>query len=320
MSNVLVYVEHDDDGITDISLQCLAHGKKAAEGHGGKLLAAVLGENIGAIADQVKGLGPDTVLVADNPSLKNYLPRPFAKVVSALASDYGVTACMLPSSTVGNDLAPMIAGTLNAPCVLGVTDVTQEGGKPILKRFEFDAKAKTCFAPSADGVVIATLADGIAEPATAGAGAGETTPVSIEVTPELLKSTVERREVARKTVNLKDAKVIIGGGAGVGSAENFGLLQQLADKLGGEIGATRAAVDAGWASAERQIGQTGVNVKPDLYIACGISGAVQHTVGLRGAKTIIAINTDASAPIFKIAHYKIVGDLSEVIPKLVELA
>jgi electron transfer flavoprotein alpha subunit len=319
MSNVLVYVEHDDDGITDISLQCLAHGRAAATAHGAKLAAAVLGEGVSAIAEEAKNLGADLVFVADDASLKSYLPLPYSTVVAGIITDNGIAACLLPSSTVGNDLAPMVAAKLDAPCVLGVTEVAIEGGKHVLKRLEFDAKVKTCFTTTTDSVIIATLADGIAEPATAGAGAGEVQPVAIAISPDELKSVVERREVARKTVNLKDAKVIIGGGAGVGSAENFGLLEQLASKMGGEVGATRASVDAGWVSAERQIGQTGVNIKPDLYIAVGISGAVQHLVGIREAKTIIAINTDASAPIFKCAHYKIVGDLAEVLPKLIEM-
>jgi electron transfer flavoprotein alpha subunit len=141
----------------------------------------------------------------------------------------------------------------------------------------------------------------------------------VELGPEALRGAVQRREVVKKTVNLKDAKVIIGGGAGVGNRENFALLERLAEKLGGELGATRASVDAGWISAERQIGQTGVTVRPDLYIACGISGAVQHLVGIREAKTVVAINSDASAPIFRVSHYRIVGDLTVVVPKLVEL-
>jgi electron transfer flavoprotein alpha subunit len=125
--------------------------------------------------------------------------------------------------------------------------------------------------------------------------------------------------VAAKTVNLKDAKIIVGAGAGVGSKENFGKIEELAAKLGAEIGATRAVVDAGWLPADHQIGQTGATVRPDLYIACGISGAVQHWVGISEAKKIIAVNTDKAAPIMKHAHYRVVGDLNDVVPKLVKL-
>jgi len=190
-------------------------------------------------------------------------------------------------------------------------------GKPVMKRLEFDAKAFAKYVATGAGPVLVTLKDGIAEAPAKGNATGQATALSVSVAPG--GATVERREVVRKTVNLKDAKIIIGGGAGVGNAANFKLLEQLAAKLGAEIGATRAAVDAGWCSHERQIGQTGVTVRPELYIAAGISGAVQHIVGIRDAKKIVAINTDPSAPIFKLAHYKIVGDLNQVVPKLTAL-
>ncbi len=316
MSDILVYVEHDADGITDLSLQCLSHGKKTSAASGMSLSAVVLGQGISDVVSQVQGMGIN-VLAADDEQLANYLPLPYAKIMVGIAQENSSKVCTLPSSTVGNDLAPMLAAKLDAACVLGVTEVACDG-KPQLKRLEFDAKAKTIFEPTT-GTTVVTLADGIEEGGPEADGSGEVSNVAVALDASELKSRVDRREVVRKTVNLKDAKVIVGGGAGVGSAENFNLLRQLADKLGGEVGATRAAVDAGWVSAERQIGQTGVNVRPDLYIACGISGAVQHIVGIREAKKIIAINIDATAPIFKMAHYKIVGDLSEVIPKLIEL-
>lgn len=143
-------------------------------------------------------------------------------------------------------------------------------------------------------------------------------PLDIDLTEADLAARVLKRDVAKKTVNLRDAKVIVAAGAGVGSTEGLDLVRQLADALGAEIGATRAVVDAGWLPADHQIGQTGATVRPDLYIGCGISGAVQHQVGMLDARKIIAINTDANAPIFKIAHYKVVGDLKAVVPKLLK--
>ena len=133
------------------------------------------------------------------------------------------------------------------------------------------------------------------------------------------RARIVKRDVVKKTVNLREAKAIVVAGAGVGGKKNLALVEQLAAALGGEVGATRAAVDAGWLTAERQIGQTGVTVRPRVYVACGVSGAVQHRVGMTDSQTIVAINTDAGAPIFKFAHYRVLGDLEVVIPKLLAL-
>ena len=316
MSDILVYIEHDDDGITDISLQCISKGRKLADAAGLKLGCVVLGADVAALAGDLATRGVDLVYTVANAALEPYLARPTAKAMVAVVAEKGAKLCLLPSSTVGNDLGPYLGGLCDAGVVLDCQDVECAGDQVVGKRMEFDAKVMTSYAVS--GLAVITVADGIDEPAAAGAGAAET--VAVDVALEgVTKSVVEKREVAHKTVNLKDAKVIIGGGAGVGSSENFSLLEALAAKLNAEIGATRASVDAGWVSAERQIGQTGVKVGPDLYIACGISGAVQHLVGIRDAKCIVAINTDMSAPIFKTANYKVVGDLATVVPKLTEL-
>jgi electron transfer flavoprotein alpha subunit len=317
MAEILVYIEHDDNGISDLSLQCLSYGRNLARSRGWKLAAVVLGRDVAAAAKDVASRGADVVLTVSDAHLTHYLPAPFAKALTAVLKARGAKLCLLPASTVGNDLAPLVGGALGAGTMLGCREVALDGDRVVAQRLEFDARVRTRYVGT--GLSLVTLQDGAAEPAAAGAGAAGVEALAAALTDGDLKGRIEKREVAKRTVNLKDAKIIVGGGAGVGSAANFKLLEDLAKKLGAEIGATRAAVDAGWASPERQIGQTGVTVAPALYIACGISGAVQHLVGIREAKRIIAINTDAGAPIFKLAHYKLVGDLTTIVPKLTAL-
>ncbi len=320
MADILVYIEHDADGITDLSLQCLAKARQLAGCCGGKTVgAAVLGADAEKVAAEVIARGADVAFAVEDAALADYLPKPYAAALAQLLEQQPARLLILPASTVGNDVGPLLAGRLDAGCVVDCSDIACDGTVCTFKRLDFDAQAYTLYRNAGGGLAIVTCKDGIAEAAAAGAGGGEAVSVTVAIGAEEQSTTLDRREVARKTVNLKDAKVIIGGGAGVGNAANFQLLEQLASKLNAEIGATRAAVDAGWVSHERQIGQTGVTVRPDLYIAVGISGAVQHVVGIRDAKQIIAINNDPSAPIYKMAHYKIVGDLNSVVPKLVDL-
>ena len=312
MSAILVYVEHDGGCVTDLSLQCLSMGRSLSDQIGVKLHAVILGTAPNGVP------AADVVHTSQANGLDPYTTRPHAHLLETLVNSLQPKALLLPSSTVGNDLAPRVAGQLGLAAALNCDAVELEEGELRFRRLEYDARAHTWFAPAKAGCSVITLADGIADPAS-GDTSGSIESLEAELPADLLGVLVERREVVQKTVNLKDAKVIIGGGAGVGTKENFALLEQLATRLGGEIGATRASVDAGWVSAERQIGQTGVVVRPDLYIACGISGAVQHAVGIRDARMIVAINTDPAAPIFKMAHYRIVGDLTVVIPKLLDL-
>jgi len=225
---------------------------------------------------------------------------------------------LLPSSTQGNDLAATIAAETNASSVLECNKLNCDGDKFIFKRLEFDGKVLTNFTSNCEKMIVATLKDGISEVKENKRNA-EVTNLNVVLDEKDLVSKVISREIAKKTVDLKAAKIIVTAGAGVGSKDNFKLIEDFATLLGAEVGATRPIVDAGWATPDRQIGQTGTTVRPDLYIACGVSGAVQHRVGMTDAKTVIAINTDASAPIFKVANYAIVGDLNVVVPKLTKL-
>jgi electron transfer flavoprotein alpha subunit len=317
---ILVYGELEDGKATDLTLQCLAKGVELAGQAEGELGCALIGDGVKDAADEIISYGADKLFLIEDERLSGYTTTPYRKALGEVIREYSPDVILLPASTLGDDLASAVATDLRSACVLDCTELQFRDGDIELSRIEFDGKVITKFSP-AKRPVIATLKDGISEPAKFQSGRqGDVVPVEVTLTDEDLIAKVVRRDVARRTVDLKAARIIVAGGAGVGSKENFKLMEELAKVLGGEVGATRAAVDAGWTTHDRQIGQTGVTVKPDLYIACGISGAVQHRVGIMGAKRIVAINIDPNAPIFRFAHYKIVGDLTEVVPKLIKLA
>jgi len=275
---------------------------------------------VAGLADGLVARGADQVRVFESPALRPYLTAPYRRVVAGWIAAAKPALALFPSSTIGDDLAPAVAAELGAACVLDCDNAAFEGGALKLTRTEFDRKVFAAYAGAAGATVVATFKDSPIGAAEAQAGrSGEITRETPSADAPATALKVLRRDVAKKSVNLKDAKIIVAGGAGVGSAEGFALIKELAAALNAEIGATRAVVDAGWLPADHQIGQTGATVRPDVYIACGISGAVQHRVGMLDSRTIIAVNSDANAPIFKIAHYKLVGDLKAIVPKLVKL-
>lgn len=317
MANVLVIAEVNDGVLHDVSLQALA-AARAAAGAGGKVRCLLAGSGVAAHAARLFQAGADDVYLADDPRLAGYLTRPYRKVAAAWAAAHPADLLLLAASTAGNDLAPSLAAALPAAVAVDCDGVACEGGGFTVRRAGYDRKVMTTFAP-AGGMLIATLRDGAAEAAADAARSGAAQAVTVNLDDADFASKILRRDVAKKTVNLKDAKIIVAAGAGVGSPEGLAVVKDLAIALGAQVGATRAVVDAGWLAADHQIGQTGCTVRPDLYIACGISGAVQHRVGMMDARKIIAVNTDANAPIFKIAHYRVVGDLKVVVPKLAKL-
>lgn len=321
MPDILVYVETLDGAATDGALQCLAKARQLADESRASLVAVAVGADLGALPAEIIARGADVVLVADDPRVRDYLGGPYRKVLSEVVARRGFATVILPSSTQGNDLAPGLAVRMSAACVLDAQQLELRGGAFVASRPELDRKVMVSYAAAtAERPLVVTLRDGAAEAGRPDpARKGDVVKLAVELGPTEGRSRVVRRDVVKKTVNLREAKTIVVAGAGVGGKKNLALVAELAAALGGEVGATRAAVDAGWLTAERQIGQTGATVRPRLYVACGVSGAVQHRVGMSDSRTIVAINTDAAAPIFKVAHYRVLGDLETVIPKLLAL-
>jgi electron transfer flavoprotein alpha subunit len=320
MKDVLTYIELLDNEVTDASLQCLVKGREISEKTGGNLHAIIIGSGLNQVENKLAGYGIQSVFKVDNEKLKSYLAVPYKKTVTEIAHNIQAGIILLGATTQGNDLVDSIAAENSYATVLDCTQANFKDSGFILRKIEFDGKVLTSYIPCTGKPVVASLLDGICD-SSPSESAEDVQINSHEVafTDSDFFSSVISREIAKKTVDLKACKTIVTAGAGVGSAQNFKLVEELAKALNGEVGATRPVVDAGWASADRQIGQTGARVKPDLYIACGVSGAVQHRIGMIDSKTIIAINSDQSAPIFKFAHFGITGDLTDVIPKLLKI-
>lgn len=325
--DVWVFIEQHIGGIAAVSLELLTKAQDLAEMLDSRVCAMLMGHEIGHLAETVIHYGADAVLLADHRELADYRTLPYARVAIDLVNERQPYIFLLGATPVGRDLAPRIASATNAgltaDCTaLKIGDFERSGEKWTDLLYQIR--------PAFGGNVIATIVnpemhpqmatvrEGVmkmAEPDTAREGQVERIRPQFEEGDFVLE--VLKRELRLPECDLKHADVIVAGGMGVGSKENFKLIYELADVLGGEVGASRAAVDAGFISAEHQVGQTGVTARPRLYIAAGISGAVQHRAGMDQASKIIAINIDPNAPIFEIAHYKIVGDLNEVIPRMI---
>jgi electron transfer flavoprotein alpha subunit len=331
VNNIFIYCELEDGLVAEVSLELLTKGRSLANQLNCKLEAIAIGSGLEKVPDQVFPYGVDILHVADDPRLSVYLTMPHAAIILGIFRKEEPQIGLFGASSVGRDLAPRVASALRC----GLTaDCTQlEIGDHFEKRTETEYKNLLYqIRPAFGGNIIATIINPETKPqlATVREGVmkkeilsqshkGKIKQVAVN---EYLNSAdfaveiIERHIEARK-INIKAAPIIVAGGYGVGSKENFDLLFDLADLLGGEVGASRAAVDAGFVDHARQVGQTGVTVRPKLYIACGISGQIQHRAGMEESAMIISINSDPHAPIHSIADYAIVGDVSEVIPKMI---
>ena len=327
IGNVWVFIEQEGGKIADVSLELVSKGTELAAKLGVSVEAVLLGSNVGNCCDTLFQYGCKKVYLADDPRLEPFTVLPFAKVIMDLIKEYKPNILLFGATMKGRELAPRVASEKLAGLTADCTD---------LRIDDFDDKVNKKFyknklmqiRPAFGGNIIATIVNTWDDPQMVTVREGvmkmvEPDPsakgevVKVDVALTAVVKVIERMR-QDKTVNLKGAQIIVAGGYGVGSAENFKLIRELAQVLGGEVGASRAAVDAGWIDHDHQVGQTGVTVRPKLYIACGISGSVQHCAGMSDSKKIIAINTDPAAPIFSVAHYGIVGDLNQVIPMMIK--
>ncbi len=320
MNNVLVYCElSEKNTIADISLELCTKGRQLATRLGCRLQAAVLGSDVQAAVGSLFPYGVDDVFVADDSRLSPYRTLPHFDILSKLINKEQPQVVLFGASSVGRDLAPRIASFLRCGLTADCTQLEIGPDDELLQ-----------IRPAFGGNIIATIVCPETRPqmATVREGVmkkeifdknhkGTLIPVTVEASLDTADKAVQilSREIQEQKIDIKGAQIIVAGGYGMGSRENFQLLHRFARLIGGSVGATRAAVDAGFTEPERQIGQTGVTVRPKLYIACGISGAVQHRAGMEQSAKIISINTDPDAPINAIADYTIVGDVMTVIPQ-----
>ncbi len=328
-SDVWVFIEQRSGKPADVSFELLCKGRKLAHAMGGSLKAVVLGDQMDGVVTETFRFGADEALVIEHPALKQYRTMPYGRILSDLIRIHSPRIVLFGATIIGRDLAPRVASAtrsgLTADCTdLQIADVAylRKEYKNLLLQIRpaFGGNIVATIITPENPVQMATVREGVMEMHPLdGAVAGRVTKIPYVPDPEDELVTIIEQHREENRVNLKAAPIIVAGGYGLGSKGNFKLVYDLAHALGGEVAGSRAAVDAGFVPPERQVGQTGVTVRPKLYIAVGISGAIQHRAGMQESNKIIAINTDPDAPIFGISHYGIVGDATEVVPRFIEV-
>jgi electron transfer flavoprotein alpha subunit len=317
---ILLVVEHAIGKVSKSTWEMVTAARELAQDMGGEasITALVLGSNIAPIAAEI-ARGVDQVLVADLPALAQYDPEVWSAAVAQIATEGEASVILIGGSRSGREYSPRVAVKLDAPLLEDVINL-KAGGK-ILTAQHYIYLARVTETIEATGgatgpIAVVTIKPGVFNPVTPRAETAEQFDVDLNLPTPRLKITGKTAERSSR-VSLAEAEIVVSGGRGVGSAEGFTqYVEALADQLGAAVGATRAIVDAGWRPYSEQVGQTGKTVQPKLYIAIGISGAVQHLSGMNKSKTIVAINRDAEAPIFKIADYGIVGDVPQLVPAI----
>lgn len=331
-NNLIVYCEFEDGHVADVSLELLTKGRELADKLGVKLEAVVIGDNLDGVEKEIFPYGADVVYKVADKRLYPYTSNPHAAVLINLFKEIKPQVCLMGATCIGRDLGPRVSSCLHSGLTADCTSL-EIGPHTDPKTGKEYENLLYQIRPAFGGNIVATIVNPECRPqmATVREGVmkktvfdpnhkGEVINLKADdyVKPEDFVVEIIDRHIEKSKVNIKNSPIIVAGGYGMGSKEGFDMLYQLADTLGAEVGASRAAVDAGFTEHERQIGQTGVTVRPKLYIACGISGQIQHIAGMQDSSIIISVNNDPEAPINTIADYVITGNVEDVIPKLIK--
>ena len=320
--NVWVFIEVIRGKVKGVSLELLGQGRKMADDLGEKLVAVIPGNDVEEFAQMAIRYGADEVITVDQKELKDYSTDGYTKAMCTLIKKYNPAVLLIGATNNGRDLGPRVSSRMQTGLTADCTELGVDLETRLVKwtRPAFGGNLMATILCPDHRPQMSTVRPGVMEKAQYQAGRkGEVIKLNVSFKEgEIRTKVLEIVKSLKETVSLTDAKIIVSGGMGLGKPEGFDLLKQLADKLGGVVAASRAAVDAGWIDHSYQVGQTGTTVKPKVYFACGISGAIQHVAGMQDSELIVAINTNESAPIFEIADVGIVGDLYKVIPAIIE--
>ena len=318
-----VFVETSEDGSAkNVGIELLTPGKLLAEKQGGKLAAVVIGNQVEKAVNEVNAHGADEIYVVEGEEYAHYTTDAYAIAMVALVEKYGPASILIGATSNGRDLGPRVSSRLHTGLTADCTalDIDGESGNVAWTRPAFGGNLMATILCPNHRPQIGTVRPGVFKKGPETEPKAQIVREDIHVPAEKIRTQVLKviKEMEGDKVDLEGAQIIVSGGRGVGGPEGFAPIRALAEALGGTVGASRAAVDAGWIPHAHQVGQTGKTVAPKLYIACGISGAIQHIAGMSGSDVIVAINKDPNAPIFDVADYSVVGNLFEVIPVLVE--
>jgi len=308
---VLAFTEQVDGEFKKISFEAVSTAKQIAEKIGGPAMAAVMGSGVGAIADQTAAYGAQRILVADNDALQDGLVDAFVQAAAQLVEKADPAAVVIGASAMGKDIAARLSARLSAPLAMDCVDVRVDGDQIVATRPMYGGKVLADVSLAGTPAIVAIRPrsmDTVADP-----GAGEVETVDIELTATALSLVDKQMETGK--IELTEADVVVTGGRGMGS-DDFSVVEALAAALDGAVGASRSAVDEGWRPVSDQVGQTGKVVTPNLYVACGVSGAIQHLAGMASSRVVVAINKDPEAPIFSKCDFGIVADLFDAVPAM----
>ncbi|MDI6601430.1 MAG: electron transfer flavoprotein subunit alpha/FixB family protein [Thermoanaerobacteraceae bacterium] len=319
--NVWIFAEQRNDKIMNVAYEILGAARRLADKRNCEVYAALLGDHVEHLAEGLIQHGADKVCVVEDPLLRVFTTDAYTDAVEAIIKNFKPEIFLYGATTIGRDLAPRVASRVHTGLTADCTGLDiDEDGLLLQIRPAFGGNLMATIKCPEKRPQMATVRPGVMEKLPEDASrSGDVIRFNVELDENNIRTKIlQIVKEAKRTVNLEEAKIIVSGGRGLKTPEGFKLIKELADALGGVVGASRAAVDSGWISSDHQVGQTGKTVKPELYIACGISGAIQHLAGMSGSRTIVAINMDPNAPIFKVADYGIVGDLYKVIPMIID--